>query len=325
MFCCFALADLVDPGRLALDLARLHRGVERGEDRFDVAERPARRSPGCCRSRSARCRPARAACSRSTAAARPCDKSQLSRAPATSTTSALPIDIGAGGGGRLRMVVGQQALGHRHRQERHAGRLDKRADLVFGPRIGRALAEDRERALRLRQQVERAARPLPAPGGCGGAGSTTLISDFRPVSASRAGAEHLGGQVEIDAARPPGDGGADRPRDADADILRAVDAVGRLGIGPGGGELVHLLVIALFEIDDRAVGRAADQDHREAVGRRVGQRDQPVQKAGGRDGHADARLLGQKPGDRGGVAGRLLVPEAEIADALLPAPGATDR
>ncbi len=67
------------------------------------------------------------------------------------------------------------------------------------------------------------------------------------------GAEHLGGQVEIDAAGPPGDRGADRPRDADADILRAVDPVRRLGVGPGGGELVHLLVIALFEIDDRAV------------------------------------------------------------------------
>ena len=129
----------------------------------------------------------------------------------------------------------------------------KRPDLLVGPRIGGALAEDRERALRDRQQVERAARPIPAPGGCGGAGSTTLTSDFFAGLGVESRAEHLGGQVEIDAARPPRDGGADRPRDADADILRPVDAVGRLGIGPGGGELVHLLVIALLEIDDRAV------------------------------------------------------------------------
>src|SRR5579875_3254957 len=33
--------------------------------------------------------------------------------------------VGAGGGGGLRMGVGQQALGHRHRQERHAARLDE--------------------------------------------------------------------------------------------------------------------------------------------------------------------------------------------------------
>ena len=130
-------------------------------------------------------------------------------------------------------------------------------------------------------------------------------------------AEHLGRQVEIDAARTPRHGGADRPRDADADVLRAVDPVGRLGKGPGGGELVHLLVIALLEIDDRAVARPADQDHRETVGRGVGQRDQPVEEAGGRDRHADARLLRQIPGDRRRVPGRLLVAEAEVADALV--------
>ena len=62
--------------------------------------------------------------------------------------------IGAGGGGRLRMVVGQEALGHRHRQERDARRLDKRADLLVRPRIGRALAEDHQRALGIRQQFD---------------------------------------------------------------------------------------------------------------------------------------------------------------------------
>ena len=130
-------------------------------------------------------------------------------------------------------------------------------------------------------------------------------------------AQHFGRQIEIDATRAPRGGGADRPRDADADVLRPVDAIGRLGIGPGGGELIHLLVIALLEIDDRPVARPADHDHRKAVGRGVGQGDHPVQEAGGRDRHADARLLGQVPGDRGRVPGRLLMPEAEIADAFI--------
>ena len=169
--------------------------------------------------------------------------------------------------------------------------------------------------MRRRQQIERAADSV------GGRDARRCrihdLDERLPAHLGvETGGEHLGGQVEINTAGTPGRRGADRPRDADADILRAIDAIRRLGIGARGGELVHLLVIALFEIDDRAVGGAADQHHRKAVRRRVGQRDEAVQKAGGRDGHADAGLLRQKPGDRGGVAGRLLVPETEIANAF---------
>ena len=42
----------------------------------------------------------------------------------------------------------------------------------------------------------------------------------------------------------------------------------------------------------------------------------PVEKAGSRDGHADAGLLRQIAGDRRRVAGRLLVAKAEVADAF---------
>ena len=214
------------------------------------------------------------------------------------------------------MVVGQQALGHRHRQERHARRLDERADLLVRPRIGRALAEDREGALGVRQQFDGARDRLRRRGL-----RRRRIDDLdqrllRRLDVERR-AQHLGRQVEIDAARTPRHGGADRPRDADADVLRPVDAVGRLGVRPGGAELIHLLVIALLEIDDRPVARPADHDHREAVGRGVGQGDHPVQEAGGRDRHADARLLRQIPGDRGRVPGRLLVPKAEVADPFI--------
>ena len=96
------------------------------------------------------------ACSRTTAARRPCDKQPVEARPGQHHDIGVADRIGAGGGGRLRMVVGQEALGHRHRQERNAGRLDKRADLLVRPRIGGALAEDRERALGVRQQFERA-------------------------------------------------------------------------------------------------------------------------------------------------------------------------
>ncbi len=88
----------------------------------------------------------------------------------------------------------------------------------------------------------------------------------------------------------------------------------RLAERLGDGELVHLLVVALLQVDDLAFGRARDQDHREAVGRGVGQRDQTVEKAGGRHCQADAGFLGQEAGDGGSVAGVLLVTERDDAD-----------
>ena len=56
----------------------------------------------------------------------------------------------------LRMRVGQQALAHAHRQERHAALLDELADRIVGLRVGRALAEDDQRALGALEHVERA-------------------------------------------------------------------------------------------------------------------------------------------------------------------------
>ena len=127
--------------------------------------------------------------------------------------------------------------------------------------------------------------------------------------------EQLGRQVEIDAAGPARHGGADRARHADADIGGVQHAERGLAQRLGDGELVHLLVVALLQVDDLALARAADQDHREAVRGRVGQRGQAVEEAGRRDGQADARLLGQEPGDRRRIAGVLLMPERDHAHA----------
>ena len=129
-------------------------------------------------------------------------------------------------------------------------------------------------------------------------------------------AEQLGRQVEIDAARPPGDGSADGARHADADVGSVQHAERRLAQRLGDGELVHLLVVALLQIDDLALGGAGDQDHREAVGGGVRQRGEPVEEARRRHGETDAGLLGQVAGDRRGVAGVLLVAERKHADAF---------
>ena len=138
---------------------------------------------------------------------------------------------------RLRVRVGQEAFGHAHRHVRDAGLLDQGADVPVGLRVGRALAEDDQGAL----------------GALPGLRVQNLGKKF-------------GRQIEIDAARAAGDGRADRARHADADVRGMQDAEGRFAQGPGDGQLVHLLVIALLQVDDLALGRAADQDHREAVG-----------------------------------------------------------
>ena len=153
------------------------------------------------------------------------------------------------------------------------------------------------------------------PGNCAGAASTTFTSDLAPASALMTWREQLGRQVEIDAARTAGHGGADGAREADADVLRVQHAIGRLAQGLGDGELVHLLVVALLQVDDLALRRARDQDHREAVGGGMGERRQAVQEARRRHGEADAGLLGQEARDRRGVARVLLMAERQHADA----------
>ncbi|MGY4652726.1 hypothetical protein ACVWWN_006522 [Mycobacterium sp. URHB0021] len=60
-----------------------------------------------------------------------------------------------GGGRRLWMIVGQQALGHRHRHVRRPRGLDKLGDLLVGLRVGGALAEHDQRSFRVGQQVDR--------------------------------------------------------------------------------------------------------------------------------------------------------------------------
>ena len=149
-----------------------------------------------------------------------------------------------------------------------------------------------------------------------GAGSDDL--DQRLLALLRVDrlAEALRGEVEIDAARTARHGRADGAGDADADVARVQHAERRLAERLGDRELVHLLVVALLEVDDLALGRARDQDHREAVGRGVRERGQAVEEARRRHREADARLLREKPGDGRRVARVLLVPERDHPHAL---------
>ena len=212
------------------------------------------------------------------------------------------------------MRIGQQTLGHAHWQERSAALFDEGLDLLVGLRVGRALAEDDQRLLGAFQHIKctldrGGRRDLRRRG------VDHLDQRLLPGLRIDHLAEKLGRQIEIDAARTAGHGRADRARHADADVGGMQDAEGRLAERLGDRKLVHLFVVALLQVDDFALGRARDQDHREAVGRGVRQRDQTVEKTGRRHRKADAGLFRQEAGDGGGVAGVLLVPERDDADA----------
>ncbi len=210
------------------------------------------------------------------------------------------------------MRVGQQALGHRHRQVGDAGLFHQRADIRIGLRVRRALAENDQRPLGALQQVERALHGVRRRD-LAWRGIDHLDQRVLPGFRVDRLREQLGRQVEIDAARAAGDRGADRARHADADVLGVQDAERGLGVRPGDGELVHLLVVALLQIDDLALARAADEDHREAVGGGVGERRQSVEKAGGGHREADARFLRHEAGDGRGIPGVLLMAEGDHA------------
>ena len=212
----------------------------------------------------------------------------------------------------LLVRVGQQALGHRHGQVGDAGLFHQRANIRIGLRVRRALAENDERTLGAPEQIERAlhgVRRRDLARRRIDDLDQRLLPRFR-VDRLR---EQLGRQVEIDAARTAGESGTDRPRHAHADVLGVQDPERGLGVRPRDGELVHLLVVALLQVDDLALARAADEDHRKAVGGGVGERRQSVEKAGGGHREADARLARHEAGDGSGIPGVLLMAEGDHA------------
>ena len=185
---------------------------------------------------------------------------------------------------------------------------------VIGLRVGGAFAENDQGTLGALEDVERA-----LDSGRSGKLGRRRVDDLDERLGSRLCVHHLreklGRQIEIDAAGTTGNGGADRARHADADVRGMQHAEGRLAERLGDGQLVHLFIIALLQVDDLALGRAADQDHRKAVGRGIGQRRQTVEKAGSRHREADAGLFRQEAGDGCGVAGVLLMAERDDAHA----------
>ena len=104
-------------------------------------------------------------------------------------------------------------------------------------------------------------------------------------------------------------------RKTNADVLGVQHAERRLAQRLCDRKLIHLFIVALLQVDDLALGRTRDQDHREAVGGGMRQRGEAVEEARRRNRQADAGFLGQEAGDRSRVACILLVAERQHADA----------
>ena len=84
----------------------------------------------------------------------------------------------------------------------------------------------------------------------------------------------------------------------------------------GDGQLVHLFIVALLEVHDLALTRAADKNHGEAVGRCIRKRCKAIEKARGRYCEADARLLSKKACDCRRIARILLMAEGNYPHSL---------
>lgn len=130
------------------------------------------------------------------------------------------------------------------------------------------------------------------------------------------GSQHGCRQVQINSARTSRHGGADGSDQAGADVFGTVDAVGRLGKRAGDVQLIQPFVVALFEVNDRAVAGTADLNHGKAVDGSVGQRAQAVEETGSGNGKQNSRPAGDKTAGGRSVAGRLFVTKADIANAF---------
>ena len=122
------------------------------------------------------------------------------------------------------------------------------------------------------------------------------------------------GQVQVDRARAAVDAGAHRLLHVVGDALDAVGTRRVLDERARGFDLRRLLEGAHVVLV--GVVRPAQQQHRPAVGPGVRQARDAVHHARPADGQARARAAGQIADGAGGVARRLLVAKAVVADSL---------
>ena len=190
----------------------------------------------------------------------------------------LGQDVGARCCCRQCVGVFQQTLGHGHGQVRYTRCFHQSAKGRIGLGIGGTFAQNDQGSLGIFEQVQRPVYRI---------GTRNLFG--RRVDhldqGSQAGRvlhhlrKELGGEIQIDASGSARQGGANGAGDTNPNVLCMQDPVSGLAKRLGNGELIHLFVVALLQVNDLALARATDQDHGKAVHRGVGKRRQAVQES----------------------------------------------
>ena len=127
---------------------------------------------------------------------------------------------GAGRGDEVGIVVGDDALAHRRRQHGKVRALDEAAHLALGAGVGRALADDDQRVLRLAQDGDRA---LDVPGIGERGGRLRAAGRELDVLLVDLGGQDVVRQVQVGGAGPAVDRRADRLLHVKGRPVRGVD------------------------------------------------------------------------------------------------------
>ena len=209
------------------------------------------------------------------------------------------------------MGVWQQTLGHGHGQVRDAAFFNQGANVGISLSVGSAFAQHDQRTLGALEQVERA---LHGVSGRDLARCCVNHLDERTLAGLgfHGLREQLGRQVQVNATRAARQRRADGAGNTHADVLCMQHPECGFAKWLGNGQLVHLFVVTLLQVNNLALAGAADQDHGKAVGGGIGQSGQAVEEARGRHRQADAGLLRQETSGRCGIAGVLLMAEMRV-------------
>ena len=212
---------------------------------------------------------------------------------------------------RQRVIIGNHALAHRRGQERELRLVDELANVVLGARVGHALADDHERPLRRLQRVDGRVHRARLRVRAGRVGAAVLELDLRLLDAR---GDHVVGEVQVHRPRPPVHARAHALLDVVGHALDGLRPARELHERPRGLHLRRFLERALPVLV--RVRRAADEDHRPRVRPGIRQPRDAVDHPRPADRQARARPPGQVADRARGVARRLLVVEAEVADPL---------
>ena len=218
---------------------------------------------------------------------------------------------GARGGGGLLVVIREHALRHRHREVGQAGALHEGTRLLLRAGVGDAFADDHQRLLGRLDRGERRFNVYRVR-----LRASSIRNARRPLYGVlvHLPGDDVAGKVEVDRTGDAMQRLLHGFRDVERDSLDRLHTFGILRVGAQRRELIGLLE------ESHAVAcalvRAAEQQHRPAVGPRVRERADGVQHARPRDGERCADAAAEVGDGLRGIRRRHLVPHTDVLDAL---------